>query len=270
MQTQAEQAAQINQVFFGIYGLLALAMTIRLFPPAWKTVRHAWRVYYEWPQKNRMEDVTNLNIAPTLRVQEAVDQLVALDFRPFGVGRLHAVGSTAPFDGWLYQDSSGEIMVEVIDLPNVPVLVGLSTWFSDETYLETNYPLGGNINQPDFVSHRVTTSITDAYDHQRKLVAHHQQSHGTPVVIHDMTDHLRWCGIFRSKYLRRQNLPLILDGLFIHGGTFLIALVAVLYCAFFFLNPTRLDRNAAIVALVIGVIAFAYFRIVNRVVARRK
>jgi hypothetical protein len=131
---------------------------------------------------------------PGLRLVESVQTGVRADKGP-GMTR-HTI--------FLFVDGAGTILAETGYIDGSPVLVSFSTTFSDETVVETMYPLGESIDDPDFHCGTVSSSLETAYDEQRLHIARWTMRHGSPRAVGAVADYLRDEANYRARFARRK------------------------------------------------------------------
>jgi len=163
----------------------------------------------------RIEDATAEKIPPPQAVQPAIDRLTALKFSPVSTQRLVYDEENAQLT-WIYADESGTIAAEVNEAARAAVLMTLTTWFSDQSCVQTIYPWGATINTPEFVSQVVRSSPEDALKMHSERVA--QSNRGNPVPVKDVT--IDFTRRFLERFSPLQNTKL-------YRGSLLIALLTV-------------------------------------------
>ena len=68
-------------------------------------------------------------------------------------------------------DAERTVMAETGQVPHIRVLVSLNSIFGDSSVVETMYPYGESIDEPDFHSGHNKVSLEAAYQEQRTQVA---------------------------------------------------------------------------------------------------
>jgi hypothetical protein len=135
---------------------------------------------------------------------------VTLPSGPFAILRRNGRGTTdaAPAHmAWVFVDILETTVAEVVvvggdDPPEA--LVGLTTTMRDGAVVETLYPRGERIDDPDFHSGHVRTSLAAAYDDHRLHAARFAPRHGNPRRVSTMRDMLREDELYRQRFAKRK------------------------------------------------------------------
>jgi hypothetical protein len=123
-------------------------------------------------------------------------------------------------------DAERTVVAETGQVPGAPVIVSLNSIFADSTVVETLYPRGESIDDPDFHSGHNSHSLDAAYRDQLTHVARWTNSHGAARVCSSIADYLRADAVYRERYakrtlrgplIRRQLLPAALVVLLVVG-----------------------------------------------------
>jgi hypothetical protein len=130
-------------------------------------------------------------------------------------------------------DAGRTVVAETGRVPGVAILVSLNSAFADGTVVETMYPRGESIHDPDFHSGYNSHSLTQAYDDQLLEMNRWKMRHGSPRMVSTMADYLRGDAEYRDRFakrklrgplLRRQIVPAALIAM----AVFAIALFTLL------------------------------------------
>ena len=199
---------------------------------------------YRGSVTRRPRDASSLGLVPGGRVAPFTAALAELGFVRLGEAQLDLPGQrlvqfqptgsptivgphVATHTIFLFVDHTGTILAETGEVEGAPVLVSLSTMFADGSVVETMYPRGESIDDPDFHSGHVTSSLAAAYDEQRLHVARWRMRHGTPVTISSVEDYLRGDAEYRERFaLRKLRGPLVRRQL-VPSAVLALAIVAV-------------------------------------------
>jgi hypothetical protein len=116
-------------------------------------------------------------------------------------------------------DEGATVMAETGLVRGGPTLISFNTTFADGSVVETMYPRGESIHDPDFHSGHNSVSLAAAYAEQQLEIDRWRMHHGTPRLIHDMADYLRADADYRERFSKRklrrpfllyQLLPIVL------------------------------------------------------------
>jgi len=194
----------------------AAATLIAIAVPLWRM----WQVY-DGAASRRPFDASGAGLQPTTRVAEQLATLSQLGFTRLGEAQLDLPGQRAVqmtatgsvrVEGpardrhtiFVLVDQERTIVAETGDVPGVPVLVSLNSAFADSTVVETMFPRGESIDDPDFHSGHNSHSLSRAYDDQRRHIDGWRASHGEPLAVTNMADYLRGDAAYRERYARRK------------------------------------------------------------------
>jgi hypothetical protein len=212
-------------LFFLAVTLLAIGV------PLWRMIQ-----IYGGSNTRRPFDVSSAGLQPPAELMPMLSGLMRLGFKRVGEAgivlpgtqsvQLSATGSPR-IDGqarahhtiFVMVDADGTVVAETGQVPGVPIIVSLNSIFADGTVVETMYPRGESIHDPDFHSGHNSHSLDQAYDDQRVEMNRWRMRHGSPRVISTMADYLRADAEYRDRFakrklrgplLRRQVIPTVL------------------------------------------------------------
>lgn len=173
--------------------VVSLLLLARFGPPAWRS----WRILVG-VRSRRLADAGPEPVPPPPVVAELLDQLTALGFSRIGERWLQLPGTPIRYE-WVVGEPSGEIYVCV--LPSVlGAFAACYSSFPDGTWIQTNYPRGAAVEQPQLHASFVTTSIADALAAQRRIVDRYRPTLGQPRRSLSMADTLRMDADYRSRH----------------------------------------------------------------------
>jgi hypothetical protein len=200
---------------------------------------------------NWIEDITSQAISPPPQAEEPIKQLEALNYEPIGIIRGNSEGlPDFQMLSWLYIHKRRQIVAEVNPLDHQVVEITLSSWFADETSVETNYPiLRHKVSQRDFVSQYVSVSLEEAIQQHENLIKEWSLVHSSPILIQDMKTYLQWGQFSLDQFFKRKVLLVGLGEARIEVITFIFALPAVILGIISFFE---MSLPKSIVALVAG------------------
>jgi hypothetical protein len=184
---------------------------------------HAVLGIYRGVERRRPRDVSDRETPPSTVLHTTVAALAVLGFRRLGEyevtlpggpvailrrnGRSTAGAATRAPVAWVFVDIQETTVAEVVvvggdDPPEA--LVGLTTTMRDGAVVETMYPRGERIEDPDFHSGHVRTSLAAAYDDHRLHAGRFTPRHGTPRRVSTMRDLLREDELYRRRFAKRK------------------------------------------------------------------
>ncbi len=130
----------------------------------WKWLRSLMR-----RKPPHMVDVTNSEFFTPALIQAMARELEELGFQQDVIAEVHLPEHKAVANVWYYVNSEKDIVVEVIEYGDKAALQ-FSTWYDDDSAIETGYPIGENFDTRNFCSHFTKKSISDAYRlHQEQM-----------------------------------------------------------------------------------------------------
>ena len=227
-------------VFAAGVTLLAIAV------PMWRM----WRVY-AGSASRRPFDASAAGLVPPRDVVPIIGALIRLGFHRLGEAQLDLPGvrsteltataepritgqSTTRHTIFVMVDPDGTVLAETGQIPGVPILVSFNSIYSDRSVVETMYPRGESIHDPDFHSGHNTQNLDRAYDDQRVEMNRWRLRHGTPRTMSTMADYLRADAEYRERFSRRKlRRPFIVKQVL---PTAVVAIVVIAVAAFVLLR----------------------------------
>jgi hypothetical protein len=195
-------AMNITPLF--ILGLLLLAASVwELLRSGQKILKIGWKgwvnILLTLGAKNRQPvDVSHLLIPPPAADQKNIEELKSLGFRRLGEAEVKSP-FRPPLHGWVFAHVENRVQAEAAGRR-----VGFSTYFQEKTLLVTDYPNGEHIEDRNYQSHTIVTSLPDAYHYHLQQIEKFSQKYGPPHPIRTMTDYLRWEVVGRKNYAMRK------------------------------------------------------------------
>jgi hypothetical protein len=164
----------------------------------------------------RPSDVTNVFLTPPPATQKNIDLLKTIGFNRIGEAQVK-LPFRSPVTVWVLANESGDVQAET-----AWKRVSFSTYFREKVLLVTDFPTGEHINTPTYQSHTITTALPVAYQYHLQQVAKFSQTFGTPHLIRNMVNYLRWEAMGRTHYgLRKVQrytwISLVRLGSFLYG-----------------------------------------------------
>lgn len=172
---------------------------------------------YRGAATRRPRNVSDERRQPAAQLARLLGELTLLGFRRFGEVELTLpdtstlgplLGRKASQTVWLLLDSTETALAEVVE-PGV--MLSLETWLSDDTVIQTTYPLGEDIDVAGLRASVVRSSPADAYEHHRRMVDA-RSAGAAPVGVHSMGEYLRHDASYRQRFARRFLRPALLRG----------------------------------------------------------
>jgi hypothetical protein len=152
-------------------------------------------------KKRRPVNISHLQIPPSAKLQATITTLTNLGFYRLGEIRLRIVG-VGSFESWIFISSDNLTHTGLTEA--MANLVVFETVYKDHAVVETGFPMGENIERPNFRSHTITVGIEDAYTHHVQQITEFIKAHGIPRRIENMNDYLYWDASYRKLYVRRK------------------------------------------------------------------
>ncbi len=122
--------------------------------------------------------------------------LVTLGFQPSGMTYTkYFMQGTA--NSWYYIHKSGEVFAELLMYRSSVIF---NTWYSDDAYLTTSYPVGNNIETANFQAHFAKQSLETAYQDHLTTLDRWRAIHGQPVKFASVSDMLAYEPVYRRRY----------------------------------------------------------------------
>ncbi len=186
--------------------LLTLGMLYFLLRASW----YAWGSIsiYASIGRRRPDDISHLGLPPPPELQPTVAALQALGFRRLGETKTPLPITPRQATRWVLVDASNTTEAEA-EAEGKSSLIRFLTAYADEAMVETFYPMGECIDEPDYRSHTVTASVEAAYRHHAKQAADfattHGATHGAPQHIESLADSMHWGAVCRHRYARRRG-----------------------------------------------------------------
>lgn len=211
---------------------IALGAAIGVFVMATLGLAAAVRIYLGAPER-RAHHVSAENRQPPPIVRQMLGELTVLGFRRLGETELVLPDNTfvglllmrqRPQTAWLMVDSAATTLAAVVP---IGPLVSLESWLVDDSVVMTTTPAGEDIDDDDLRTSGVKGSLAEAYTHHRLVVDGRAQTHGLPVGIHSMGDHLRQDAVFRQRFARRFLRGAIVRRQLIPLATVIVATVVL-------------------------------------------
>lgn len=160
-----------------------------------------WRQNREIPYRRNV-DISDLNTPPPDALRPTISELEGLGFQRLGEAQVEHIEKGPIRQVRVLVNAERTVFTEVIPSPMYPTC-GFTTAFGDGAMTEVFYPEGESVDDADYVHHRNSVSIADAYRQQLEQVAAFSEAHGTPRSIRTMQDCLDVAALFRERYSRR-------------------------------------------------------------------
>jgi hypothetical protein len=155
--------------------------------------------FYSWVPPVTKELPLEDTPLPTVLNNNA-NLLVSLGFQPSGMTHTKYF-MQGTVNTWYYIHKTGEIFAELIMYRSA---VMFNTWFSDDAYLTTSYPVGNNIETANFQAHFANKSAETAYQDHRETLDVWRSIHGQAVKFATVSDILAYEPLYRRRYRIRH------------------------------------------------------------------
>jgi hypothetical protein len=174
-------------------------------------------------EKRKPVVFSHLRPAPPPEAQKSIATLESLGFRHLGEASV-SLPLTKPQTVWVFVNSDDSIQAEV-----AYGRVSFSAFFGDHALVVTDYPYGEHLQTAGYQSHTATTNIQDALDYHKAQVDKFEAQYGSPHVLSNMADYVRWEVMGRTHYgrLKLQRLFWVSIGrlvMFVYGALVLVIL----------------------------------------------
>ena len=176
---------------------------------------------YSGADKRRPVDASSAGLQPPPELVPMISSLMRLGFKRVGEAglvlpgtksvQLTATGSPlietesrAHHTIFVMVDSGGTVMAETGQVPGRLIMVSLNSAFADGTVVETMYPRGESIHDPDFHSGHNSHSVEAAYMDQLTEINRWTMRHGSARLVSTMADYLRADAEYRDRFAKRK------------------------------------------------------------------
>lgn len=209
-----------------ILGLIVIVLI------AWKLTDYSWRGWvglyiYLGIKKRRSIDASHLQLLPSPETQEHITTLVSMGFHRLGEAQVK-LPYYKKVTTWILVDSENKVQAET-----AWGHLSFSTFFQDNVWVVTDYQQGEYIETPTWQSHTITTGISDTYQYHLQQVIKFSQNYGSPNLIQNITDYIRWDTMVRINYgalkLKRFLWLYVVQLLAFAYGGLIIILLPTLY-----------------------------------------
>ncbi len=178
-----------------LFQLLALAGNLR----AWRQYRREVRLA---PQRRPVEAGEQAAPLPE-RAQPLVEALEALGFEQIGAADAGDPGGRETLPVWVFTAPGSAAIAELARARTRLVLI-FTTLFGERAAVETAYPGGQRIDEPDFQVRAVRTGVEAAYEQHREQAAAFAASYGEPTRVASMADFLAASAMYNERFLPRK------------------------------------------------------------------
>jgi hypothetical protein len=139
---------------------------------------------------------------PPAAVQPLYNALRARGFRRLGEVEVHLPGRD-PYPMWVLVRPEQALHVELAVVRGRGY-AAFVTWFADGAMVETHYPAGAAVDEPDFRAQVVRESLESALNQHLTAVQTFTRAHGEPIVLDDMGDVLTHSRRYNADFLPRK------------------------------------------------------------------
>jgi hypothetical protein len=151
--------------------------------------------------KRRPVNASHLNLPYPSNAQVTINRLSTLGFHRLGETYTQMPLAMSPGPTWIFINESMTTQAEIVEIdPGV----FFTTFFANDSVVETGFPLGEDITTQNFLSQTVTSNVDDAIHQHLLNVDEFQTTHGNPQLIHNMDDYLHWDEIYRIHHAKRK------------------------------------------------------------------
>lgn len=236
--------------------IAALFMAYSLYF-SYKNLMRRWLISFFRREPPRIVDVTKSDIDIPMPVLAATLNLEELGFQQCAVSEVHLPQHRVVGITWHYINSERDINVELIKYKN-KAAVQFTTWYNDDTVIETSYPIGENFGTKTYRRRFSRSSISDAYwihrEQMRKLT---EKKFLVPKPIRSIGEYISDYQAYQTRFAPYKFLPGLLRGtgrfiaINVIAATFLLLVAIYAVPDLHFQDPTL----TGIIALAIGGLA---------------
>jgi hypothetical protein len=212
-------------------------------------------------------DVTSSDIDTPKPIQDAAKTLEELGFQQFAISETHLPALDKVGLTWLFTNSERDVSAEVVEHKNRSA-VQFSTWYDDDTLVETSYPFGENINTKKFRSHFTRISIAEAYQlHRDQMQKFTAQTFRVPMPTRSIDIFIERERTYHTKHKPIKYRSPILRGI---GSTVSITIVwmmALVVIAIYAIPEIHVENPKLIyqiAAAIIGLSGSAYVYLMKK------
>lgn len=205
--------------------------------------------------RNTLRDVTSGPLPLYNAKEEGIQRLAKLGFQ--GIGRLEIklFWQRQYNVCWYYIDADATTCASVSSYKSEKstLIIAFISWFTDNALIETLYPIGERINEPNYISQFVKNDLEAGYHQHRQRIQDWSERHGAPIVIHDVKQLIPLDQVEMKLYRRRRyrRLSRILGGLIGFSLLGIGVLISFLSAEAYDITRYFLELLLAVVALVI-------------------
>lgn len=171
--------------------VMLLAVAFALFG-----MSRLWSAYRDISQ-GKLVDVSAENRPLPLNTLEFYETLLAVGFQPIGQIAMRRAEKEVII--WILVNESSTTTATLSATPR-PV-INFRTIFEDFAALETTFPLGLDIQRPNYLSMRSTTDIPTAVNQHHQAMQGMIAIHGSPIVIETVQTYSEWYAIYREHHI---------------------------------------------------------------------
>ncbi len=224
---------------------------------------HVWLASIVRKGPPQVEDATSSDIATPKPVQEAANMLEELGFQQYAISETYLPVLDITGLTWLFVNSGKDVSAEVIEYQN-GAAVQFSTWYNDDSLVETSWPCGENIKTKMFWSRLTREGIAEAYWlHRDQMQQFAAQIIRVPAPTRSIDVFIEREGIYKLKHKPIKYRPPMLRGIGITISITIVLITAFIIVAIYAVpeisveNPKLVYQIAAAIILLSG-LAFSY------------
>jgi hypothetical protein len=187
--------------------LIALLLAVMV---AVSALAFGWNAYVNWRFQTGVRraariqsvDVSAAGREPPAAIQPLHAALLVRGFRRLGEVGVHLPGR-APYPMWVLVNPEERVHVELAVVRDRGY-AAFVTWFADDAVVETHYPAGAAVDEPDFRAQVVRESLETALKRHLSAVGAFTRAHGEPVAVDDMAAFLTYSRRYNEHFLPRK------------------------------------------------------------------
>lgn len=182
--------------------------------------------------RNILRDVTSGPLPLFNAKEEDIQRLAKLGFQGLGRLEIKLFWRRQYNVCWYYVDADATTCANVSSYKSEQstLIIGFVSWFPDNALIETLYPIGERILEPNYISQFVKSDLEAGYRQHQQRIQEWSEQHGTPIVIHDVKQLIPLDQVEIKLHRRRRyrRLSSILIGLMGFSLMGIVVLISVL------------------------------------------
>lgn len=148
-------------------------------------------------------DVSAKNLPVPESLEQYAQKIEMLGFIRMGEIQAVTAFDPTPVTEWLFTTDAGDITVEMLEFKG-NVMLRFSSWFEDNRLIETAYPFGDFIQDENYRSAGIETSLEDAYHFHLRQMAAFESMYSSPKKILSVDEHMAFGKINKITHFKKR------------------------------------------------------------------